>query len=313
MTPVDDVDPVLSISVFQNPYLTGYLDIYLISSEALIDTSVHCELEDDPFDMDLINPEEHIWKGDYDLYSVGPISIYARARDNSLNWAETTYDFSSSLILAEGGGIARSVDGLCMVSVPRNAVDKDAYVLIFHDADIGEAGGTYRISPSQLKIAGFMEISIAYPEATTEPEHLCVARMGDTGLVPVDCYIDTETGRAVAYIDHLGSYGLMSRPDIVTPTFGDGEILVLQNVPNPFAGSTVIAYEVPRGGRVHAEVISIDGRLVTDLLDDYIIPGRHDITWDGCDAAGRRVASGVYFYRIGYESKTVTKKMVHLR
>jgi flagellar hook assembly protein FlgD len=89
--------------------------------------------------------------------------------------------------------------------------------------------------------------------------------------------------------------------------------VVLQNVPNPFAGSTVISYEIPRAGKVYADVITIDGRLVNRLASGLMIPGRHEIVWDGRDANGGKVASGVYFYRVEFDQKTITKKMVHLR
>ena len=89
--------------------------------------------------------------------------------------------------------------------------------------------------------------------------------------------------------------------------------MVFQNVPNPFAGSTMISYEIPKSGQVYADIITIDGRMVSQLASGMMIPGRHDIVWDGTDANGGKVASGVYFYRVRFDQKTITKKMVHLR
>jgi hypothetical protein len=60
-------------------------------------------------------------------------------------------------------------------------------------------------------------------------------------------------------------------------------------------------------------VISIDGRLIAGLCDRLVLPGRHEIEWDGRDSGGHRVGCGVYFYRVTFDSKTVTRKMVHLR
>lgn len=78
-------------------------------------------------------------------------------------------------------------------------------------------------------------------------------------------------------------------------------------------GYQAISFSVPRVGRVRAAVISINGKLVGDLVDDFVIPGRHSIEWNSSDASGRRVASGVYSYRVVYDSKTITTKMVNLR
>jgi flagellar hook assembly protein FlgD len=70
---------------------------------------------------------------------------------------------------------------------------------------------------------------------------------------------------------------------------------------------------LPRAGRVSGDVFSIDGRLVASIFDRYMIPGRHNIEWNGRDDNGNRVASGVYFYTVRFGSESVTKKMVNLR
>jgi hypothetical protein len=41
--------------------------------------------------------------------------------------------------------------------------------------------------------------------------------------------------------------------------------------------------------------------------------GRHTAVWAGTDDAGRRVASGVYFYRLTAGARTATRKMVMLK
>lgn len=88
-----------------------------------------------------------------------------------------------------------------------------------------------------------------------------------------------------------------------------------QNRPNPFNPVTEIAYDVPGhdGGRVTLRVYSIDGSLVTTLIDEDRDAGPGTVIWDGVDRNGRRVASGVYLYRISAVGETVTKKMVLLK
>jgi hypothetical protein len=312
--PNDQIPPEISVSVFQNPYITNHLDVYLAGSELLLFTTVHCEVADDTLDMELVDEPASIFRGDYDLCCTGVVSIYASAQDLSGLLGETTRNFSSAFLLASSGGIATSVDGLCRVSVRGNVIAKDTYVLIFDTVvDESTSEKAYEILPPGLELKDFVEIAISYPEHTQEPEHLSIARLGDKGMTPVESYIDTETNRVIAYVDRFGTYGLLTRPDVVTPTYGAGDFMVLQNVPNPFAGSTVIAFEAPRAGHVRADVISIDGRFVQSLYDGYVIPGRHRIEWNGDDTGGRKVASGVYFYRVTYGSKTITKKMIHLR
>ncbi|MGD8627995.1 MAG: FlgD immunoglobulin-like domain containing protein, partial [bacterium] len=282
-------------------------------------SSVHCTVGGSGVDMDLADATENVWMGDYDLYQTGNLTVYARARDVKLNWSEVSRSFSSTLVLRSDGGVARSVDGLFSVSVPPGAVKMDSYVLIMGE-DAGEdnldgqgVARSYTVSPPGISLDGFVELALACDVEAGDAEHLAVARVESGVATPVPSYLDPERGLILAYVNEFGTYGLLRSPDIHTPVYGRGDLVVLQNAPNPFAGSTVISYEIPRAGRVYADVITIDGRLVSQLESGMMIPGRHDVVWDGTDANGGQVASGVYFYRVRFDQKTITKKMVHLR
>jgi hypothetical protein len=216
------------------------------------------------------------------------------------------------LILVASGGVVLSVDGRCEVSVPGGAVTGDTYVLVLEASGDGDLEAAYKFSPAGLRLEDYAEISIAYEGATSQPEHLCIASITSGEATPLESYVDEEQGRLVAYVDRLGSYGLLRRPNDVTPTYGRG-FVVLQNVPNPFASSTSIRFELGMADRVKVEVITIDGRHVKGLLDASLIPGSHRVSWDGTDIAGEPVASGIYLYRVQCDSGTKTRKMVYLR
>jgi len=49
------------------------------------------------------------------------------------------------------------------------------------------------------------------------------------------------------------------------------------------------------------------------LVDGTLDEGLREVTWDGKDASGSPVGSGVYFYRLTAGDKTLTKKMVFLK
>jgi hypothetical protein len=88
---------------------------------------------------------------------------------------------------------------------------------------------------------------------------------------------------------------------------------LLQNYPNPFNPNTTIRYELPQQSKVHLAVYNIRGQLVRVLFDGSRPLGPHEVTWDGKDASGTLVASGVYFYRLTAGTFVQTKKMVLLK
>jgi len=89
--------------------------------------------------------------------------------------------------------------------------------------------------------------------------------------------------------------------------------LVMQNAPNPFNPSTTIRFTLPEAGHVTLAVYDINGRLVRTLVGQAFLPGHHEVVWDGKDAMGRAVASGVYVYRLTAPQGVVTKRMTLLR
>ena len=84
--------------------------------------------------------------------------------------------------------------------------------------------------------------------------------------------------------------------------------------PNPFTSATSIAYSVPTGGgRVEVTIYDVSGRAVRTLLDDLRPAGPGQIRWDGLDATGRPVATGVYFARLDIDGTTASGKLMVLK
>jgi uncharacterized protein YkwD len=81
-------------------------------------------------------------------------------------------------------------------------------------------------------------------------------------------------------------------------------------VPNPFTGSTRIAYELAEPGAVRLEVVDLAGRRVAVLANSETPAGRHEVSWDGRTDAGVRAARGIYFARLVTAGGVRTVKMV---
>ncbi len=78
-----------------------------------------------------------------------------------------------------------------------------------------------------------------------------------------------------------------------------------QNYPNPFNPQTTIEYTVKAPCHVLLEVFDVHGRRVSLLTDEHKTPGLHQVELDA-----RRMAAGIYFYRIGMDNYSATRKMI---
>ncbi|MBN2829789.1 MAG: T9SS type A sorting domain-containing protein [Candidatus Cloacimonetes bacterium] len=85
------------------------------------------------------------------------------------------------------------------------------------------------------------------------------------------------------------------------------------NYPNPFNPTTIINFDIANETDVRLDVYNIRGQKVTTLVNEYMKPGYHSVVWDGKDRNSKQVASGVYFYRMKADHKTLTKKMMLLK
>ncbi len=107
----------------------------------------------------------------------------------------------------------------------------------------------------------------------------------------------------------LPAAGIKDRPE--TNVFA-----LMQNVPNPFSGSTSIRFSLASRGLVDLRVYDVRGREVKKLFthaDGPFDPGIHTVAWKGEGDTAQKVASGVYFYRLRAGGRVATRKLVLLR
>ncbi|MDH3216301.1 MAG: hypothetical protein OEN01_08415 [Candidatus Krumholzibacteria bacterium] len=86
-----------------------------------------------------------------------------------------------------------------------------------------------------------------------------------------------------------------------------------QNFPNPFNPGTTIRFSLQHVSKVRLDIFTSDGGLVRTLLAQELPPGVYDIPWNGRDAAGSPISSGVYFYRLQSAEEQLTNRMILLK
>jgi len=86
-----------------------------------------------------------------------------------------------------------------------------------------------------------------------------------------------------------------------------------QNYPNPFNPTTTISFNLPTAGNARIEIFNVLGKLVAVPFNDIAQSGTTTVEWNGRNASGEIVSSGIYFYRLTADNYTETKKMTLLK
>lgn len=86
-----------------------------------------------------------------------------------------------------------------------------------------------------------------------------------------------------------------------------------QNFPNPFNPSTTLRYQLPEHMFVNIVVYDLLGNEIVTLVSEKQKAGNNSITWQGIDARGHQVSSGMYLYTINANQYTATRKMILLK
>ena len=85
---------------------------------------------------------------------------------------------------------------------------------------------------------------------------------------------------------------------------------LLQNHPNPFNPDTWIPYTLAKPTDVSLSIYDLYGRLILQKSLGFHFSGKHTTYWDGNNAIGEPVASGIYFYQLTADGFSSTLKMV---
>ena len=112
------------------------------------------------------------------------------------------------------------------------------------------------------------------------------------------------------------SAGVPGRGDDTDPGDASTALVLGPASPNPFTSRTEIRFVIPPGSCARDVTLGVydsRGRLVSETVLRGQGPGESRFIWDGRDAAGNAVASGLYFYRMTWSGQSLTRRVVLLR
>jgi len=98
------------------------------------------------------------------------------------------------------------------------------------------------------------------------------------------------------------------------PIVSPDQYTLEQNYPNPFNPSTSIRFTLPLDKNISLKVYDILGNEVKTLVaNEKMAKGSYEVTWDGSNNSGIKVASGQYIYSLEYGNFSKSMKMTLLK
>ncbi len=157
-----------------------------------------------------------------------------------------------------------------------------------------------------------------FAAATVNLNYRSVVELGDTlALTVTDAHgniVSEKFNFTVSPANLANAVLNVSLDGIGTPK----QSLLLQNYPNPFNPETWIPYRLAEAGPVSLSIYNATGERIRTLSFGYQLAGFYQnqgraAYWDGRNASGEPVASGVYFYQLVTPSFQQTRRMLILK
>lgn len=147
-------------------------------------------------------------------------------------------------------------------------------------------------------------------ESITPPIRLVDFLNGGIRVMGNDTIVDTivtdTIGTDTTGTDTIGT-------DTLSDTIGTVSVVAVGNHPNPFNPTTKISFTLTAPAQTSLTIYDILGRKVKSFDMSRLGAGQHQVEWNGDNEQGRRVASGIYLYRLVAGTTAVSRKMVLLK
>jgi hypothetical protein len=194
------------------------------------------------------------------------------------------------------------------VTVAGNVTGIDIGVVQIHSSGVATLSGT--VTAGAVPLAGVNVVAqdasgaaLGYGVTDGSGTYVIDALPAETVTVTADLlgYDDAQQmiGVGPSQFALSQNFSLSVTTSVALPPAGVARTYALgQNYPNPFNPSTRISYTLPSTGTVSLNVFNLLGEQVATLVNGPMTAGTHETVWDGRDAAGRVVSSGIYFYRL---------------
>ena len=179
----------------------------------------------------------------------------------------------------------------------------------------------YKVHVRNLRTNSTITTSVQgdyFAAATADLTRRSVVKVGDMIEVRVlgpDGNVESQTRSFKVTPEHLLNAVLSVNLDSIGQPMQNR---LLQNYPNPFNPETWIPYQLSEDSSVSVSIYDASGKLVRTLSLGTQSAGFYNSReraayWDGRNALGEQVASGIYFYQLTTPSFQQTRRLVILK
>ncbi len=232
----------------------------------------------------------------------------------SRGWDETIYLWDMNALpelIAEDVNLDGVVDVEDLVTVA-SSFGKSVAKGTYPNPDVNADGVVDR--QDVITVISMLEVAAAAPSIVSQVPPVFTADMLQRWIARAKQLNDTDADfqNGIQVLEELlATLMIVSQ---ATPA----ETALLPNYPNPFNPETWIPYQLSESADVTVSIHSADGRLVRRLELGQLPAGvyaekNRAAYWDGRNAQGESVASGVYFYTFSAGDYSATRKMLILK
>ena len=328
---IDIILPVVNMIPLYDDIFSENFDLYMLSSERLIDfdgnnrpiklwVDYGIDNSDDeilfPIEVDSLN---YIYYLPYNFSNSGEIRLKYQMRDQSQNINANSEDISFGIIDPIFNSNTNFFNGLVNLDVPKNSFNSKINCLIkniksdtlYNNLDM--VGDIFEIYPKNIQLFNNAKLSFDLNQLNSnyENSNLCIYKLNSGNWYKLNSYL--ENNFLKTDINEFGSYAIFysidNQTEIVLPT----EYILNQNYPNPFNPNTTIDYYIPEANNINLSIFNIRGEKVRTLFKGYSNQGYHSIVWDGKSDSKSELPSGLYMVSFSFNNKVINNKVVKIK
>jgi hypothetical protein len=184
---------------------------------------------------------------------------------------------------------------------------------------VASAGAVSTGQTIELDVTAAITGNGVYSFAVRNNSSNTVAYRSKQGNNPPVLVIQTVTAAATVAAETVGNESAVEKSSHALLAADVPEnFALLPNYPNPlrlsaFNAETRLVYQLPERAHVKLALYDVLGREVMILIDAEREPGTHEVAWNGRDATGALLPSGIYIYRLVTERFSSSQRLLLIK